>query len=133
MCAVEDCEPWIVVRRSTPTARVEHRCTECRRVIRPGETYERVTGLIDSGGGTWSTDKFCAHCQAMGDFMFAMCGGWPYGQLWDELVDHWREGYASIPLGRLMACMRLKWHNGTDPIPIDTGALAQELMAVSAR
>jgi hypothetical protein len=125
VCAVEDCEPFIVSTETKPVARKEHLCSECGRTIRVGEKYHKLTGLCD---GRWETDRTCNHCMAMSGFMHEMCGGYPLGELREELEEHWREGYASIEFGRLIACMRLKWHDGTDPIPQGTGDLAKRLM-----
>ena len=52
-----------------PTARKRHRCHMCRRVIMPGEDYDRMAGL--DGGDAW-TYKSCRHCyraaQAYGEY-----------------------------------------------------------------
>lgn len=125
MCAVEECDPWDVYNETHPVARKEHHCCECRRTIRVGERYYRMEGAYD---GKWSTYKVCQHCDSLGNFMRALCEGWPFGWLHSELVDHWREGYASIPLGRLIAGMRLQWHDGADPVPSGCGAMASDLM-----
>lgn len=125
MCAIEDCEPFTVSTATNPIARKEYRCTECRRTIKVGEKYHKLTGLC---GGRWATDRTCSHCMAMSGFMNEMCDGYPIGCLLDELIEHWREGYASIPFGRLIAQMRLKWHNGTDLIPEGASLMAKQLM-----
>lgn len=41
------------------TARKAHRCSDCGREIRPGETYRRGVGF-DGTAWTW---KDCAHCE----------------------------------------------------------------------
>jgi hypothetical protein len=128
MCAIDDCEPWTVVNHTKPKARKEYPCIECGRTIRVGETYAKCVGLCE---GYWSTSHSCLHCEAMGQFMREMCGSWPISQLREELEEHWRDGYASVAFGRLVACMRLKWHDGADPLPEDTGDLAKQLMAQS--
>lgn len=125
MCAVDDCEPWTVVNHTRPKARKEYSCVECGRPIRIGETYAKCVGMCD---GYWSTSRTCLHCRAMGAFMNEMCGGYPISQLREELEEHWREGYASIPFGRLIVQMRLKWHDGADPVPEATGLMAKQLM-----
>lgn len=125
MCAIDDLEPWDVYGDSRPTARKEHGCIECDRTIRKGEKYFRAEGCID---GTWLTYKLCQHCDSLSGFMMTLCNGWPFGDLYDELVEHWREGYASIPLGRLIVSMRLKWHDGSDPVPERCGDIARVLM-----
>lgn len=128
MCAIDDCEPWTFVDWTKPVARVEHRCCECRRTIRAGEVYRRTQGLCD---GRFETYKTCRHCEAMSAFMAEMCGGHPMTELLEELEEHWHEGYASIPFGRLIAQMRRKWHGGKDLVPEHTAELAMSLMGRS--
>jgi len=116
MCAVEECEPWAVVRSDQPTARKEYRCGECPRTIRPGERYDYTVGRL-VGEARWETHRTCAHCRAAAGWLEVMCGGWPLGGLCVELRDHWREGWASPVLGRLAAGVRLGWCDGRTPIP----------------
>lgn len=126
MCAIDMCDPWQVVNTTSRTARTEHRCTECRRTIRPGETYHELSGLLDGQG--WERHRTCRHCEALIPFMSALCGGYPIGDLFGELVEHFRDGYSSVQLGRWIACMRRRWHDGTDTVPADTGVHARALM-----
>lgn len=130
MCAVEDCEPFTVYTSKWPTARKAHRCVECRRSIRRGERYHHFQGLCD---GTWSTVRTCLHCEAMTAWMNAICGGWPIGQLLEELEEHFREGYASIRFARLIVGMRRRWHDGADQVPDGVTELATELQAEVTR
>ena len=46
-------------RETTPTARIEHTCCECRVTIPPGDTYQRVTLSTD---GRMSEAKTCQRC-----------------------------------------------------------------------
>jgi len=116
MCAVDDCEPWAVVRHDQRTARKEHRCGECPRTIKRGERYEITTGRV-AGETQWVTCRVCAHCRAAAGWLEVMCGGWALGGLCVELRDHWRDGYASPVLGRLAAGVRLGWCDGRTPVP----------------
>lgn len=126
MCAVDDCPPWQVYNETRPVARRTHCCSECGRDINAGEKYLRIQGLCDDN---WATHKICRHCEALSAFMMVLCSGHPLGDLYEELAEHWREGYASIPLGRLIVGLKLKWHDGADPVPSGCGAMARELMA----
>jgi hypothetical protein len=125
MCAVDDCEPWDVYNDSHPVARTQHQCCECYRTVQPGEKYWLIKGLADH---RWATYKLCRHCESLGNFMMVLCDGWPFTSLYAELVDHWREGYASIALGRLIVAMRRKWHDGKDPVPTGVSELAKSMM-----
>lgn len=116
MCAVDDCEPWAVVRHEQRTARKDHYCGECSRVIKRGERYEIVTGLL-VGDDRWATHRVCAHCRAAAQWLEVMCGGWVLGGLRSELREHWYDGYVSPVLGRLAAGVRLGWLDGRMPVP----------------
>ena len=54
-----------------PRARKDHVCSDCGRIIGPGETYRRGVGFDDGTAWTW---KDCAHCEATLDL---------YGLSWD--------------------------------------------------
>ena len=126
MCSVDDCEPWAIYNEARRKARKTHICEECGRGIAAGEEYLRIEGLCD---GKWSTYKLCQHCDAASTVMRVMCNGWPLGDLWQELVEHWADGYRSVPFARLIAGVKLRWHDGRDPVPTGCGDLARQLMA----
>lgn len=69
------------------------------------------------------TYRMCAHCEAAAAWLVNVCGGCVFGEVRAELVDHWREGYASIPLGRLIGGMRLGWAAGRMAVPDWASAL----------
>lgn len=125
MCAVDDAEPWTVSREETPRARKQWRCGECGRGILPGERYHLLVGL---SGGIWHKHRWCAHCNAAGIWLAIACGGYPTGMLREELIEHWNEGYRSLPFARLIAGQRRGWHEGRDPIPTGVSELAQAML-----
>jgi hypothetical protein len=127
MCRVELCEPWRVHRQETRTARAQYRCVECGRAIRRGEAYICVTGL-GYDAGRWATFRTCRHCDALADWLRAVCGGYVYRELHEELEEHWHEGYRSIALGRLIAAMRHRWREGQSPVPEGVTTLAKTMM-----
>ncbi len=56
------CDGWCdLYRENTRTARKEHRCSECGRVIEPGEKYRQARSLCD---GYWYSAKTCRFCAA---------------------------------------------------------------------
>jgi hypothetical protein len=130
MCRAEDGEPWKVFHKAKLTARTVHKCGECSRNIAPGEFYSRAAGLLDGSSG-WVTIKTCSHCCAMSGWLDAMCGGWVYGEVLEELIEHWDEGYKSLAFGRLIAGMKHQWHGGKDPIPVGIGEIVSECLANS--
>lgn len=71
------------INERTPVARIEHKCGECDRIIKPGEKYESATGCWD---GEVSTHKTCTDCLSVRKSFF--CNGWQYGVLWEMLADH---------------------------------------------
>lgn len=64
-------------------ARKDHKCDECRRVILPGEVYERTTAKWDE---SISSFKTCVDCQSARDSFF--CNGYLHGSVWDDLEEH---------------------------------------------
>jgi hypothetical protein len=48
--------------------------------------------------------------------------------LYDELLEHWRDGFRSAGLFRLIVGMRRRWHDGRDPVPTGVGALARQML-----
>lgn len=57
-----DCEPPKLYEEREQRARKEHKCCECRQIIKIGEKYH-------SAGGIWvdrfSRYKWCANCDAL--------------------------------------------------------------------
>ena len=92
MCIVNysyDCESPEFITVTTPTARKEHRCCECRGPIKPGEKYENAAGKWD---GEFQTFKTCLTCETIRD---EYCCGVPYGALWEAMRETFfeREDY----------------------------------------
>jgi hypothetical protein len=67
----------------TIKARKEHRCCECREIIRTGDLYQSDCGKRD---GDFSTYKTCAICA---EIRTAFCCGesWLYCSLWDDMRE----------------------------------------------
>jgi len=61
-CDVGDGEVATVYQCKTRRARKPHQCTECLRVIKPGEQYEHVNAMWD---GEWAVIKTCLMCVAI--------------------------------------------------------------------
>lgn len=64
-------------------ARKEHRCCECRLMIKRGQMYERVTGLW---GERWDTYNTCLLCKAIRDHF--NCEGFIFESLWEDLEQN---------------------------------------------
>lgn len=52
----------LLLGRTRPVARKQHRCSLCGRIIQPGETYDRQACVWDDGLYAF---KNCAHCYAL--------------------------------------------------------------------
>ncbi len=72
-----------VYNESTPVARKEHRCEECRKAIPKGAKHKLVKMLYD---GSWSTTRTCMLCVEIGDH-FACGQSRIIGQLWSDLEE----------------------------------------------
>jgi len=75
-----------------PVARKEHKCTECGRIIKPGERYKKESGKWD---GVFETHRTCFDCLSVRDVFF--CDGFFYDQIWDDLEQHIRDMNGQIP------------------------------------
>lgn len=115
MCMIEMAEPWQVYEEKQVTARKPHACGECQRTIEPGERYEQTSAL---GDGSWQRYRTCRHCLAARAWLSAVCNGWIFGFVLEELEEHWDEDllYRGFWLGRAILGMRRKWR-GLEPLP----------------
>lgn len=130
MCMIEDADyAWTLLADETPRARKAHRCDECGRTIRPGETYRKIVGVSPEYDGL-DKIKQCAHCQAAATWLQEVCGGYLYGQIREDLEQHWSESpdYRSPTLRALIDGMRRGWSEGAEPVP-DPAIIRQNLHA----
>ena len=73
--------------QTNPKARVEHRCCECRRTIKPGEHYWRVTGVWDHDPRTFKT---CGECYDLGSRFrryIEYAYNPPFGYLFEDMKE----------------------------------------------
>lgn len=61
-CACDDFDMPSICREEFPTARKEHKCCECGRIIRKGEKYQLIEGKWE---GVFDRFKTCMQCQAI--------------------------------------------------------------------
>jgi hypothetical protein len=109
MCRVDDCdERALIIAEERLKAKKPHPCYECRRIIGVGEFYCRERGKFD---GRMFTHKTCEHCGVASEWMNATCGGYVYGQIEEELREHWDEdtAYRTRELARLIWGMGRFW------------------------
>lgn len=95
-----------------PTARKEHYCEMCSRIIRKGETYMRGAGFGDGEAWTW---KVCAHCDPLTTYVFAQSSEYEYSS---DLLVEWEP--QTLHEARLRAMHHRKWTRGDGslyPVP----------------
>lgn len=110
MCQIDDAEPCEFLNVTYHTACKQHKCDECRRVIRVKEIYEKAVGKAD---GTIFVSKTCEYCQEAREWLVKECGGYVYGGVLQDLQDHMDEGYRHGSLTRLVVGMSRKWKKFT--------------------
>lgn len=89
MCMVEDVDGYSTVLRDRHyVARSAHKCSECRRIIRPGERY-RLESLVFEK--QFSTHKTCVHCSVMREWLCENCSGFCYGDIFEDIWEHAQE------------------------------------------
>lgn len=91
---------------STPRARKEHRCGECRRTIKVGETYLRDAGKCDGDVKTLTT---CAHCARAQEWLVKQCNGFVYSDVGNDLAEHFAEGYSHPWMAEMVEGLRRDW------------------------
>jgi len=119
MCMIDDCDPVTPLTTREPKARKAHTCSECRRTIQPGERYRYQSFLME---GDLDEHKLCDRCAIPVAWLRKNCGGYVYGMVHEEIVEHARD-YPQIgmPLARIAIGMKRKWKSfsgdGLMPIP----------------
>jgi hypothetical protein len=65
-----------------PTARVDHRCDECHRIIDAGEKYENTCGKWSHKFHYFTTCYDCVKARSI-----FYCEGWAYGEVWHGIRE----------------------------------------------
>lgn len=111
MCMI-DYDPPEFCSRIVRTARKQHRCCECGRVIEPGESYHHTSGAWD---GTLNTFKHCRHCERSVQLLLDQCHGFLHCGVEDDLAEHIDPHYPwAMQAARLVIGMRRKWRRFDD-------------------
>lgn len=113
MCMVGDDDYWETFTSKKPKARKDHVCDECGRTIVKGEVYSYEGGLsFESDGFTFY--KTCAHCKAVCEWLIAICEGYLYNGVQEDIgnhVDGDEEYLNSPPLETVVGWMRTDWRD----------------------
>lgn len=96
--------PTICDSKMVKAARKSHKCCECRREIKPGESYENTFGVWDGSASTYHT---CSNCLALREFVKAHvpCFCWSYGNAREDALDAARNWEREAP-GLLFGALR---------------------------
>lgn len=83
----DDCEAPACMVEAWPKARKAHVCCECRQVIPPGDTYQRISGVW--ADGVPARYKTCQQCAELRRRYQAQDSDWvaPLGYLYDEMRE----------------------------------------------
>ena len=111
MCSADDADMPAFCHEETRTARKQHTCCECRRIIQPKEKYQHISGRWDSMVASYKT---CQHCLVVQKWLVKECNGYVIQGLREEIFEH-AEQYSSLPLARYCVGMRRKWQSFKDP------------------
>jgi len=118
MCAINDADPVAFCYQKSRKARKDHHCSECGRAIQKGEPYTHSSFGAD---GSVGTNKACSHCEVAGKWLQKHCGGYCFGEISEELKEHYEDGYREDNLQRLLIGIRCGWKasqgDGFLPIP----------------
>jgi hypothetical protein len=75
-----------------------HKCSECLRIIQPGENYEIVVGVSIGGYKENITiNRTCPDCLSIRDAFF--CDGYYFEMVWENLWEHLTEINGEIGCG----------------------------------
>ena len=83
-CTVE------ILSDKTVTAKKEHECCECKRAIKPGETYKNECLKFEGKLERWKT---CLDCLSVRRVIFC---SFYFGCLWDDLEDELHQSNGQI-------------------------------------
>lgn len=117
MCAAADADPWDFFQsKIVKKSRKQHKCCECGRTIKVGESYEKSIGKYDYEKRFWAF-KTCIDCvDGPCAWLKKECGGYLFEGVYEDLMDHWENNWTIRPLslGRLIVSMRRKWGSGDE-------------------
>lgn len=119
MCMIDDAEPLAFCSTTLRPARKIHTCDECGRPIGPGETYT-YSSFKHPDWDAPETNKTCSHCKVAADWLSIYCGGFCFGAIKEDLVEHYDSGYREGGLQSLVIGIRRRWRafGGEDLLPV---------------
>jgi hypothetical protein len=92
MCMIDGAESVSFCSTTVRTARKTHICSECDRAIHAREQYT-YSSYKHPDWDCPETNKRCSHCQYAVNWLNKHCGGFCFGAVKAEIVDHHEEEY----------------------------------------
>lgn len=107
MCMIDSGDGYVtMIREEDRAAKKQHKCSECARLIEPGEVYRFEFFTFD---GSRSMHKTCAHCRVVRAWLNDECGGFLFGAVEEDIREHAHEGGYGMDVLRLAVGMSQKW------------------------
>ena len=109
-----DHEPWEFLAEDDRTCRKACKCSECRRVIQPGERYTYIRGKCDA---VFQVYRTCQHCDAATRYINAVSTcAWCYFLSMRWFPEDDAEFYGEpMAVRRLVVSARRKWTRQRGP------------------
>ena len=120
MCSIDDVERCTVLSDQIRKARKAHKCYECGREILAKESYRYETTIMD--GYPPEAHKTCMHCnEGPRKLLYEKCHGFVYGQILEDIEDHFSVKEWGYKAARFAVGIRRKWksfkQDGLLPVP----------------
>ena len=126
---IDDSEPVDFCLQKVRSARKTHTCSECRRTIQVGEKYTHSSYGVE---GIVQVNKTCSHCEIAGQWLQKHCGGYCFGQIQEELQEHYSDGYREDNLRELLVGVHRGWKafDSDRLLPLPAGVAAVDAIGV---
>ena len=95
-CSCDYEPPSLYSKRLVKSARKRFFCCECGHTIKPGDSYERITGLWDGYFDSFVTCRHCASLKAWA-IVSVPCFCWAHGNLLQDVRDMVDEVRHDVP------------------------------------
>lgn len=100
MCMIDYADGCVeMLDERTRTAKKSHRCSECGRVIQPGESYRLEKYVWEA---QLTNHKTCRHCWSARGWLSEQCNGFCFGQVAEDIHEHACEDYGFAV--KLLSC-----------------------------
>lgn len=115
-----------LLHETQPTARREHECSCCGRVIEKGEKYLRQDNIFEDRRYAY---KACAHCSAAMERALDLCTPWDEGITYESIEATLFDYHESVADLRMLVQLRRRWRRSDGtlfPVPAASKRLGRE-------